>query len=402
MDAEGIGRTIAKLRRKNGFTQAELAEKLHLSDKTVSKWESGAGYPGITQLPELARIFGVSVDYILSAKMRGITVAGSMLVDLVKTVDCYPQRGMLAGISEVSRAVGGCAPNTAIDLARIDSTMHISALGMVGDDDHGRYIINQFARYGIDTRGIKVNSRSQTGFSDVMSISEGERTIFHCRGANSEFSPRDIALDILSCRILHIGYLLLLDEFDKPDPQYGTVMARFLHDVQQRGIKTSVDAVSNSTGNFAQVVLPALKYCDYVIVNEIESCLIWNILPRDSEGRLIPQNIQRAMQGMIDAGVRDKVIVHSKEQSFCMTGRGEFVSVPSLKIPSGEIKGSVGAGDAFCAGCLYGIYNDMGIKEMLEFASGAAASSLFADNSVDGVRSRDEIEHMLRQYPKQK
>ena len=41
MDAEGIGRTIAKLRRKNGFTQAELAEKLHLSDKTVSKWESG-------------------------------------------------------------------------------------------------------------------------------------------------------------------------------------------------------------------------------------------------------------------------------------------------------------------------------------------------------------------------
>ena len=41
MDAEGIGRTIAKLRRKKGFTQAELAEKLHLSDKTVSKWESG-------------------------------------------------------------------------------------------------------------------------------------------------------------------------------------------------------------------------------------------------------------------------------------------------------------------------------------------------------------------------
>lgn len=41
MDAKTIGQTIAALRRKSGMTQSALAERLHISDKTVSKWESG-------------------------------------------------------------------------------------------------------------------------------------------------------------------------------------------------------------------------------------------------------------------------------------------------------------------------------------------------------------------------
>ena len=41
MDAKSIGQMIAKLRRKSGLTQSALAERLHISDKTVSKWESG-------------------------------------------------------------------------------------------------------------------------------------------------------------------------------------------------------------------------------------------------------------------------------------------------------------------------------------------------------------------------
>ena len=63
MDAKTIGTMIAQLRKKNGLTQAALAQKLNISDKTVSKWESGYGYPEITQFPVLAALFGVSIDY---------------------------------------------------------------------------------------------------------------------------------------------------------------------------------------------------------------------------------------------------------------------------------------------------------------------------------------------------
>ena len=56
-------------------------------------------------------------------------------------------------------------------------------------------------------------------------------------------------------------------------------MARFLHDTQQAGIKTSLDMVSDSSYDYKQKVLPALKYCNYLIVNEIESGMISGLSP---------------------------------------------------------------------------------------------------------------------------
>ncbi len=61
-----IAKNIAELRRKNGLTQLMLAEKLNYSDKAVSKWESGASLPDIVVLKEMADLFGVTVDSLLS------------------------------------------------------------------------------------------------------------------------------------------------------------------------------------------------------------------------------------------------------------------------------------------------------------------------------------------------
>ena len=100
----------------------------------------------------------------------------------------------------------------------------------------------------------------------------------------------------------------------------------------------------------------------------------------------------------MNEGVGEKVIVHCKPAGFCLDKSGLFTCVPSLEIPSSEIKGSVGAGDAFCAASLYGIYNGFTDKEILEFASAAAACNLFSENSVDGMRSAEEITKMLKTY----
>lgn len=63
-----IGKTIAELRKANGWTQVELAERINVSDKTISKWEKDNGAPSIEFLPILSEIFGVSIDYIVSGK----------------------------------------------------------------------------------------------------------------------------------------------------------------------------------------------------------------------------------------------------------------------------------------------------------------------------------------------
>ncbi len=397
MDAISIGQTISALRRKAGLTQTALAEKLHISAKTVSKWENGQGYPEITQFPALANVFGVSVDYLMTGQRKGIVFAGNIIADIVKTVDCYPEIGMLANITAVSRAIGGSVPNTAVDVARIDRRVPLAACGRVGDDENGQFVVGQMNRYGIDTTRVLTDKTLPTAFSDVISLSTGERTFFTTGGANAVFSPEDVDLSTMQAAILHIGYILLLDKFDQPDEEYGTVMARFLHDVQARGIKTSFDVVSNSVADYKKTILPVLKYCDYCIINEVESSRVSDLSPYKEDGSLDVENIRKTMQLLADGGVKEKVVVHCKEAGFCLdVATGKFTAVPSLAIPKEKICGSVGAGDAYCAGCLYSLYNGYEDQYMLEFASAVAGSSLFADNSTDGVLTKEELEQMLK------
>ena len=63
-----IGKTIAELRKAKGWTQIELAEKLQVSDKAISKWEKDSGAPSVEFFPALAELFGVSIDYIMTGK----------------------------------------------------------------------------------------------------------------------------------------------------------------------------------------------------------------------------------------------------------------------------------------------------------------------------------------------
>lgn len=398
MDSKSIGNTIAALRKKRGLTQSELAEKLNVSNKAVSKWENGQGYPDISLFPALSSLFGVSIDYLMLQK-KGIAIAGNIVTDIVKNIERYPEIGTLTNITSLSSAVGGCVPNVGIDLAKIDPHLSVYAYGRVGTDENGRFILSKLAANGVNIDGVVYSKDRPTSFTDVMSIPGGERTFFHVRGANTEFSPEDINVKNLNCDILHIGYILLLDKFDAPDAKYDTAMARFLSDVQREGVLTSVDMVSDSSGNYGEKVIPALKYCDFFIVNELEICGIFNLCPRKENGEIDRENVCFAMKMAADCGVARKVIVHAKEVCFLLDVKsGEIISVNSLKIPKAEIKGSVGAGDAFCAGCLYSLYNNYTNVKILEFASAAAACNLFAANSIDGMRSAAEIAEIAQKY----
>ncbi|MBQ8174761.1 MAG: carbohydrate kinase family protein [Clostridia bacterium] len=333
---------------------------------------------------------------------NGIAIAGTIVADVVKTIDEFPEKGMLTSIRSVSPAVGGCVPNTLIDLAKIDPTIPLYAYGSVGDDDYATFVCNAMKKVGINVDGVKHEKGQLTGFTDVMTVAgTGERTFFTMRGANSAFDPNEDFLFDIGADILHAGYILLADGFDAEDPEYGTHLARLLAAAQSRGIRTSVDVVS-STGNlFRAKVLPALRYCDYAIMNEIESCGAAGLDARDADGKLIVANVEKAIYAMFEAGVRDTVVVHCPEGGFICRRGGQITAVPSLDLPKGYIKGSVGAGDAFCAATLYGLYMGFDDEKILSFASAAAACNLSAADSVSGMKSRAEIEEMERTYSKQ-
>lgn len=74
MEKKTIGRFIAALRKANGLTQRDLAEKLNVSDKTVSRWERDESYPDLSLIPVIAEIFSVSADELL----RGERLSGEI------------------------------------------------------------------------------------------------------------------------------------------------------------------------------------------------------------------------------------------------------------------------------------------------------------------------------------
>lgn len=74
------GKIIKELREKFHFTQAELAEKINVSHKTVSKWETGKGYPDISLLEPIAKVFGISVTELLSGNaVNNVNVSANMM-----------------------------------------------------------------------------------------------------------------------------------------------------------------------------------------------------------------------------------------------------------------------------------------------------------------------------------
>ncbi|WP_069999702.1 carbohydrate kinase family protein [Cellulosilyticum sp. I15G10I2] len=330
---------------------------------------------------------------------KGIIVAGNLLVDYVKMIDNYPKKGMLANITHVTRGVGGCAANTLSNLAIIDSSIPLKCIGAVGRDENGRYLMNFLENLGIDITCVKEWDKEMTSFSDVMTVKEsGERTFFHARGANAVLSEQDIPFETITADIFHIGYALLLDRFDREDAEYGTVMARVLHRIQKTGIKTSIDLVSEDSERFEKVVRPSLKYCNYFIANEIEGGRTVSITPRKEDDTIDREHIKAICKELLDLGVKDLVVIHAPEGGWAMTREGAFYDVPALQLPCGYIKGSVGAGDAFCAGMLYGIYKQYGIEECLQIACAAAAANLACSDSVSGMKPIETIKQLYNLY----
>lgn len=70
MEQKTMGEIISALRKEKGMTQRDLAEKLNVSDKAVSKWERNVACPDIQNIPKLAEILGISVDELVNAQPK--------------------------------------------------------------------------------------------------------------------------------------------------------------------------------------------------------------------------------------------------------------------------------------------------------------------------------------------
>lgn len=330
---------------------------------------------------------------------KGICVAGNLIVDITYPIECWPEQGELTTITEgIVRSVGGAVCNVAVDLAKLDEELPLETLGVIGEDPEGEFILQQLGEHNnIDLT--KLKRWNKTSFTAVMSDNKTKaRTFFQYRGSNAVFDENCVDWDKINAEFLHIGYLLLLDALDQEDEEYGTKMARLLANAQSHGLKTSIDVVTESGGRFRTIIPPALKYTDYCVINEMEAQQITDILLRDKQGRLYPEKMYPALEMMRKLGVSTWAVIHCPEGGYGLDAEGRFVSVKSLRLPEGYIKGTVGAGDAFCAGVLYGAWKKWTLEESIRMGTCVAAASLSEQGATKGVGSVEDVLQLEAKY----
>lgn len=333
------------------------------------------------------------------ASGKGIAVAGNLIIDKLYPVAGMPGLGQLTTIGEdMTQASGGAVCNVVMDLAKLDPALPLAALGRVGTDEEGEFLLAAMRRHpNIDVSQVKREGR--TSFTIVMADDvTKQRTFFQYRGANAHFCEADIDFAALNADILHIGYILLLDTLDDAHEEFGTNMACLLRSAKRHGIRTSIDVVSEAGDRFHRVVPPALKYADYCIINEFEAQATTGITLRTDSGTLIVDQVPRALELLKTMGVSRWAVIHCPEGGYGLDENGDFVAVPSLRLSKEEIAGTVGAGDAFCAGVLYAAWRNESIEEAIRLGNASAACSLTAIGATEGMRRADEVRRFAEQY----
>ena len=216
---------------------------------------------------------------------EGIAVAGSILVDKIYGISAYPSSGELTQIKSIDFAVGGMVPNDAIDIKRIRPSVPVYAIGRVGGDAEGEFVVSALRDNGVNTDGIVVGEGEKTSFTDVMSVVGGQRTFFTYPGASANFGMNDVDFDSLTCKMLHLGYFLLLEQVDRGDG------LEILKRASAEGIKTSIDLVSESSDRYS-LIRPCLPYVDNLIVNEVEACRLCGIEPSSDDLGAVAQRLK--------------------------------------------------------------------------------------------------------------
>jgi sugar/nucleoside kinase (ribokinase family) len=303
-------------------------------------------------------------------KNKPIICLGILVADIVgRPLRVVPDLGRLVLVDEMGLHTGGCATNTATTLARLD--LPVEVIGRVGSDALGDFVLNALKERGIGTRGITRDKEVGTSATMVMVAPNGERRFVHYIGANARLTLEDIDLAMVKAgSILHVGGSLVLPGID------GQPTAELLRQAQAAGVITFVDTVWDDTGRWMSILAPCLPYVDYFV-------------PSLSEGQALtglddPADIAHAL---LERGVKTVGLKMGEDGCLVMSGDGQVIRLPAFQV---DVVDATGAGDAFAAGFITGVWQGWSMEQTARFANAVGALCVTGLGATGGVRSFPE------------
>ena len=321
---------------------------------------------------------------------RGFICAGCWTLDRVKLIDAWPQEESLAMIGEIDRQGGGSAHNVGIGLKRIDATLPVEGIGMLGRDADGDFLYARAREYGIDTRMMHRTDNVANSFTDVMTVRDsGRRTFFHHTGTNDLLTPDHFDFSDTSARYLHLGLLGVHAILDNQWYDSANGWMAILASAQAAELETSIELVSIEARRIRELALPCLPLVDRLIVNDQEIGALSGI-ETIVAGCADPERCLEAARAVCQIGDAMLVAVHYPGGAVAVDSQGCCYTSESLKLAPEKIVGAVGAGDAFTSGMLYALHEGWSVESALHLGHAVAASSLRSATAVESIGTLNE------------
>ena len=310
---------------------------------------------------------------------KPIVCLGILVADVIgRPLHSIPNPGSLVLVDEMSLHSGGCAANAATALAKLG--LPVEVIGKVGADPFGDFVISVLEARGIGIKGVKRDSQVGTSATMVMVDPDGERRFVHYIGANAALKIGDIDFDrIASAAILHVGGSLVLPGID------GQPTAQLLQQARQAGVVTFLDTVWDDTGRWMSLLEPVLPYIDYFMPSLPEA--------REITGFDEPEQVA---QRLIDHGVGTVALKMGPDGCLVKSGDEESFRLPAYEV---EVVDATGAGDAFAAGFITGVWKGWSLERTAHFATAVGAMCVMGVGAAGQVSSLEDTLQFMEKLP---
>ena len=311
-----------------------------------------------------------------------IVCLGIMVADVVgRPLRSVPDPGRLALVDEMGLYAGGCAINTATVLARFD--LPVEVVGKIGEDPFGDFLLDVLDRRGIGVAGVQRDDAAGTSATMVMVAPDGERRFVHYIGANAQLTLADVDMALVQrASILHVGGSLVLPGID------GEPTAELLRQAQAAGLLTFLDTVWDDSGRWMELLEPCLPHIDYFVPSLPEA--------RALTGHEEPEQIGRSL---LDCGAGAVGIKMGNAGCLVMDQKGVSFRLPAFQV---EAVDATGAGDAFTAGFVAGVWQGWSLEKTARLANAAGALCVTGSGAAGNTRSLSETLDFMASTPLRK
>jgi sugar/nucleoside kinase (ribokinase family) len=304
--------------------------------------------------------------------------AGIIVVDHLSTpILRVPQAGELILCDRLALAIGGCASNVAIDLARVG--VGVGVVGCVGRDPFGQFLVDRLSAAGVETSGVQMLADADTSGTLIINVTGEDRRFIHSAGANAVMQASHIPLErVRQSKVFYVGGYLLMPALEQP----GALSERF-REARRAGVITVLDVVLPGPGNHWPKLESVLSETDVFLPNEDEAVAITGL----------PNPLDQAHR-FRDAGAGTVVITQGE--------RGTLLVNADLRIHAGayptQFVGGTGAGDAFDAGFIAGLLAGEDPIGCLKWGAALGASCVRSISATESVFTREEALAFMRQH----